>query len=60
MATLLAMIERAYGADLVPVDDDFATELGHGWFNVASRLRLRDGRDVVMKIAPPGATRSPR
>ena len=51
--TLQRMIERAYGSELVPTGDDFATELGHGWFNVAYLLRLADGRDVVMKIAPP-------
>ena len=50
--TLRRMIERAYGPELVPSGDDFATELGHGWFNVAYLLRLADGRDVVMKIAP--------
>ena len=27
-------------------------ELGHGWFNVAYLLRLRDGARVVLKIAP--------
>jgi aminoglycoside phosphotransferase (APT) family kinase protein len=51
-ATLRAMIARAYGPDQVP-DGDFAQELGHGWFNVAYRLRLRDGSQVVLKIAPP-------
>ncbi len=51
--TLRRMIERAYGPELVPSGDDLATELGHGWFNVAYRLRLADGRQVVMKIAPP-------
>jgi aminoglycoside phosphotransferase (APT) family kinase protein len=52
-ATLRAMIERAYGPDQVPTGDDFADELGHGWFNVAYRIRLRDGSSVVLKIAPP-------
>ncbi|WP_395245142.1 phosphotransferase family protein [Agromyces sp. MMS24-K17] len=52
-ATLRAMIERAYGADLVPEGDDFAEELTHGWFNVAYIVRLRDGRRTVLKIAPP-------
>ncbi len=52
-ATLRAMIGRAYGPDLIPTDDDFATELTEGWFNVAYILRLRDGREVVCKIAPP-------
>jgi aminoglycoside phosphotransferase (APT) family kinase protein len=51
--TLRRMIERAYGPGPAPTSDDFATELGHGWFNVAYLLRLADGRDVVMKIAPP-------
>ncbi|WP_457099917.1 phosphotransferase family protein [Microbacterium sp. P5_E9] len=50
---LLARVERAYGADQVPTDPGFAEELGHGWFNVAYRLRLRDGTQVVLKIAPP-------
>jgi aminoglycoside phosphotransferase (APT) family kinase protein len=54
-ATLRAMIERAYGADQVPhaADEEWVNELGHGWFNVAYLLRLRDGRRVVCKIAPP-------
>lgn len=51
--TLRRMVERAYGPGPVPVGDDFATELGHGWFNVAYLLRLADGRQVVTKIAPP-------
>lgn len=52
-AALRAMIGRAYGADRIPVGDGWATELGHGWFNVAYRIRLRDGAEVVLKIAPP-------
>lgn len=52
-ATLRAMIERAYGADRVPDGEGWASELGHGWFNVAYRIRLRDGAEVVLKIAPP-------
>ncbi|MFI7285042.1 phosphotransferase family protein [Micromonospora chersina] len=54
-ATLRAMIARAYGADQVPHEQskDWVSELGHGWFNVAYRIRLRDGRQVVLKIAPP-------
>jgi aminoglycoside phosphotransferase (APT) family kinase protein len=51
--TLRAMIERAYGGDQVPAGDGWWDELGHGWFNVAYRIRLRDGSDVVLKIAPP-------
>jgi aminoglycoside phosphotransferase (APT) family kinase protein len=53
-ATLRAMIGRAYGRDLAPRDGDgWVSELGHGWFNVAYRIRLRDGSQVVLKIAPP-------
>ena len=53
LETVRAMIERAYGSDQVPVGDGWLDELGHGWFNVAYRIRLRDGADVVLKIAPP-------
>src|ERR1043165_8753179 len=51
--TLRAMIAKAYGPEQVPAGDDFAEELGHGWFNVAYKLRLRDASSVVLKIAPP-------
>jgi aminoglycoside phosphotransferase (APT) family kinase protein len=50
------MVARAYGPDQVPAaSDGWVSELGHGWFNVAYRIRLRDGSDVVLKIAPPAA-----
>ncbi|GIF13876.1 phosphotransferase family protein [Actinoplanes teichomyceticus] len=52
---LQAMIERAYGPGEVPAGGDWCSELGHGWFNVAYRIRLRSGREVVLKIAPPPA-----
>ncbi|MDT0270180.1 aminoglycoside phosphotransferase family protein [Streptomyces sp. DSM 44915] len=50
---LAAMVERAFGADQVPTGTGWATELGQGWFNVVYLIRLRDGRRVVLKIAPP-------
>ncbi|MET0496016.1 MAG: aminoglycoside phosphotransferase family protein [Actinoplanes sp.] len=53
LETLRAMIERAYGSEQVPRGDGWWDELTHGWFNVAYRIRLRDGADVVLKIAPP-------
>lgn len=53
LETLRAVVARAFGEDEVRADDDFAEELGHGWFNVAYRIGLRSGRDVVLKIAPP-------
>ena len=54
-AVLRAIVERAYGSGAVPEADGFATEMSHGWFNVAYRLDLADGRRVVLKIAPPPA-----
>jgi aminoglycoside phosphotransferase (APT) family kinase protein len=54
--TLRAMVARAYGPGQVPAEGDgWMSELGHGWFNVAYRIRLRDGSQVVLKIAPPPA-----
>ncbi|MET7746875.1 aminoglycoside phosphotransferase family protein [Streptomyces sp. NPDC005385] len=47
------MIERSYGTAQVPQGDDFAEEITHGWFNVVYRIRLRDGQQAVLKIAPP-------
>jgi aminoglycoside phosphotransferase (APT) family kinase protein len=52
--TLRAMVARAYGPGQVPAaGDDWVSELGHGWFNVAYLVRLRDGSRAVLKIAPP-------
>jgi hypothetical protein len=54
LQTLRAMVARAYGPGQVPADSgDWVSELGHGWFNVAYRIRLRDRSQVVLKIAPP-------
>jgi aminoglycoside phosphotransferase (APT) family kinase protein len=53
LPVLRAMVARAYGSDQVPDGEGWAVELGHGWFNVAYRIGLRDGRQVVLKIAPP-------
>ncbi|MEU5099159.1 aminoglycoside phosphotransferase family protein [Streptomyces sp. NPDC020996] len=50
---LRAMVERAYGPDRTPVGEGWVSELGHGLFNVAYRVRLRDGYQAVLKIAPP-------
>ncbi|HTJ70780.1 MAG TPA: aminoglycoside phosphotransferase family protein [Actinospica sp.] len=50
---LRAMIARAYGDDRAPDGENWFSELGHGWFNVAYRVRLRDGYEAVLKIAPP-------
>ncbi|RXZ72558.1 phosphotransferase family protein [Agromyces albus] len=50
---LSAMVARAYGPESVPAGDSWYSELGDGWFNIAYRITLRDGRDVVLKVAPP-------
>ncbi len=50
---LRTLISRAFGPDQVPTEDEFAEEITEGWFNVAYRIRLRDGQEVVLKIAPP-------
>src|SRR5262245_41873815 len=47
------MVARAYGEARVPDGDGWLEEFGHGWFNVAYLIRLRDGQQVVLKIAPP-------
>ncbi|WP_405927213.1 phosphotransferase family protein [Streptomyces sp. NBC_00035] len=49
---LRAMAERAYGPDRSPEGEGWVSELGDGWFNVAYRIRLRDGYEAVLKIAP--------
>jgi aminoglycoside phosphotransferase (APT) family kinase protein len=52
--TLRAMVARAYGPQLVPdAGEDWVSELGDGWFNVAYRISLGSGAQVVVKIAPP-------
>ncbi len=53
VSVLRTLVERAYGAEQVPEGDDFAHEITEGWFNVAYRIVLRDGQQVVLKIAPP-------
>ena len=54
--TLRAMVERAYGRSQVVNDEAFVQELTQGWFNVAYKVMLADGRNVVLKIAPSSAT----
>jgi aminoglycoside phosphotransferase (APT) family kinase protein len=51
--TLRAMVAKAYGPGSAPAGEDWVSELGHGWFSVIYKLRLRSGRSVVLKIAPP-------
>jgi aminoglycoside phosphotransferase (APT) family kinase protein len=53
--TLRAMVAKAYGPGSAPSGEDWVSELGHGWFSVIYKLRLLNGRSVVLKIAPPPA-----
>jgi len=46
------MAARAFGLGIAP-GADAATELKEGWFNAAYDIRLADGREAVLKIAPP-------
>lgn len=48
-----AMVARAFGGMVLADGDDAVSELKEGWFNAAYSIRLADGREVVLKIAPP-------
>lgn len=48
-----AMTMRAFGGTGLANGEDAVQELKEGWFNVAYQMRLADGREVVLKIAPP-------
>jgi len=50
---LAAMVNRAFDGVTLADGEDAITELKEGWFNVAYDLRLSDGRNVILKIAPP-------
>lgn len=46
------MVERAFSGITLAADDDALRELKEGWFNAAYNVRLSDGREVILKIAP--------
>lgn len=46
------MAVRAFGKGLAEGEDAIA-ELKDGWFNAAYDIKLSDGQEVVLKIAPP-------
>lgn len=48
-----AMAKRAFDGVGLAAGEDAVTELKEGWFNVAYNIRLADGREVILKIAPP-------
>lgn len=47
------MVRRAFDGLGLANGDDAITELKEGWFNAAYNIRLADGREVILKIAPP-------
>ncbi|WP_084046916.1 phosphotransferase family protein [Deinococcus hopiensis] len=50
---IAAMAARAFNGVPLANDDTAVRELKDGWFNAAFEVRLADGREVVLKIAPP-------
>lgn len=47
------MVARAFDGMSLAEGDNAITELKDGWFNAAYNVRLADGREVILKIAPP-------
>ncbi len=47
------MVERAFPGLTMANNADAVTELKEGWFNVVYNVILSDGREVILKIAPP-------
>ena len=52
-AQIEAMARRAFGGLGLAPGDGAVVELKQGWFNAAYSVRLADGREAVLKIAPP-------
>ena len=46
------MLERGFAGAALAAGDDAVSELKEGWFNAAYNVRLADGREVIVKIAP--------
>jgi len=47
------MVERAFDGLALAPSEDAMSELKEGWFNAAYNVCLSDGREVILKIAPP-------
>src|SRR5688572_2686931 len=52
-AQIAAMAARAFGGMALEDGEAAVHDLKDGWFNAAYRIRLADGREVILKIAPP-------
>lgn len=48
-----SLVARAFDGRGLAADEHAVQELTEGWFNAAYALRLDDGMEVVLKIAPP-------
>lgn len=48
-----SMVIRAFNGLRLADDKGAVTELKLGWFNAAYNVRLADGREIILKIAPP-------
>ena len=53
-AQIDALARQAFNGLGLAQGDEAVSELKEGWFNVAYNVRLADGREVILKIAPPG------
>jgi aminoglycoside phosphotransferase (APT) family kinase protein len=50
---IAVMAAKAFGGMQLAAGDDAVRELKQGWFNAAYTVQLADGREVILKIAPP-------
>jgi aminoglycoside phosphotransferase (APT) family kinase protein len=48
-----SMAARAFNGLGLAAGEEAVIELKEGWFNAAYNIRLADGREVILKIAPP-------
>ncbi len=52
-AKIEGMVAKAFNGLTLADGEDAVLELKDGWFNASYKIRLADGRQVVLKIAPP-------
>lgn len=50
---IAAMAARAFNGVQLAAGEEAITELKQGWFNASYDVHLADGREVILKIAPP-------
>ena len=51
-----AMAARAFDGMALAAGEDAIVEMKDGWFNASYQVRLADGREVILKIAPPAGS----